>query len=383
MKWTYPFNQSDEVEEGMRNTKSKYQLLGRKGASLVEMTREGLPVPSGFIVIADAGILSSTNGMTMPEDLWDQMLEAIHEIEKASGKKFGDPTHPLLLSIRLSPSFSIPSRNRPLLNLGINDEIVQGLVALTGDERFAYDSYRRFIRLFSNMSFKFEIQEFDHLLEQYKTRAGVLSDTDIPIDDLKTLVFEFKNIFENHSGMSLPSDVFQQLRQTIEALFSSWNNEHINDYRNSNRVAVIIQNMVFGNLGNDSGTGFTATRNPRTGEKQLHGEYLLNAQYEDLLTATRMCSKIDRLEHDLPGLYHQLQEIANCLERYYCDVQVVDFVVEQGKLWVLDSHPAQRSARANLRFSLDLLDEGIISEKQAVLLVQPDHLQQLLASNLL
>jgi pyruvate, orthophosphate dikinase len=278
----------------------------------------------------------------------------------------------------------MPGMMDTVLNLGINDETVQGLVALTGDERFAYDAYRRFIQMFSKIVLDTDPRDFEHLLEQYKERAHVATDAEIPAADLKQLVVEFKQIAERQSGEPFPTDVHQQLQKAIEAVFSSWNNKRAFDYRNFNKIphslgtAVNVQTMVFGNMGTDSGTGVAFTRNPSTGEKVLYGEYLLNAQGEDVVAGIRTPSKISRLQDDMPHVYEQFQQIAQKLEQHYRDMQDLEFTVEKGQLYMLQTRSAKRNAQAAVKVAVDMVAEGLISEEEAVKRVEPSQVYQLL-----
>src|SRR5437868_13315799 len=296
-KWVYLFSEG--------NAKMR-DLLGGKGAGVAEMTNAGLPVPTGFTITTEACNAYYDTGKQFPEGMWKQALAALKIVEQQTGKGFGKQDNPPLVSVRSGAKFSMPGMMDTVLNLGINDETVLGLVKLTGDERFAYDAYRRFIQMFSKIVLDTDPRDFEHVLDQYKERAGVKSDAEIPADELKKLVADFKRIAERQSGEPFPTDVYQQLSKAIEAVFSSWNNKRAIDYRNFNKIphdlgtAVNVQSMVFGNMGNDSGTGVAFTRDPGTGEKQLYGEYLLNAQGEDVVAGIRTPSKISRLQQDLP-----------------------------------------------------------------------------------
>ena len=359
-------------------------LLGGKGAGVAEMTNAGLPVPPGFTITTEACNAYYDAGKKFPQGMWEQAQAALKIVEQQTGKRFGQQDNPLLVSVRSGAKFSMPGMMDTVLNLGINDETVKGLVALTGDERFAYDAYRRFIQMFSKIVLDTDPQDFEHVLDQYKERAGVASDAEIPANDLKQLVGEFKQIAERQSGEPFPTDVYTQLSKAIEAVFSSWNNKRAIDYRNFNKIphdlgtAVNVQSMVFGNMGNDSGTGVAFTRNPSTGEKQLYGEYLLNAQGEDVVAGIRTPSKISRLEQDLPQVYAQFQEIAHRLEEHYRDMQDLEFTVEKGRLYMLQTRSAKRTAQAAVKVAVDMVKEGLISEQEAVQRVDPFQVYQLL-----
>jgi len=374
-KWVYLFS------EGNANMRD---LLGGKGAGVAEMTNAGLPVPPGFTITTEACNAYYDAGKQFPEGMWDQAQAALRIVEQQTGKRFGQKDNPLLVSVRSGAKFSMPGMMDTVLNLGINDETVRGLVALTGDERFAYDAYRRFIQMFSKIVLDTDPRDFEHLLDKYKQRAGVASDAEIPAADLKRLVVEFKQVAERQSGEPFPTDVYQQLHKAIEAVFSSWNNKRAIDYRNFNKIphnlgtAVNVQSMVFGNMGNDSGTGVAFTRDPSTGEKQLYGEYLLNAQGEDVVAGIRTPSKISRLQDDLPDVYRQFQEIARRLEHHYRDMQDLEFTVEKGRLYMLQTRSAKRTAQAAVKVAVDMVEESLISQQEAIKRVDPFQVYQLL-----
>ncbi|HLI69695.1 MAG TPA: pyruvate, phosphate dikinase [Ktedonobacteraceae bacterium] len=374
-KWVYLFSEG--------NAKMR-DLLGGKGAGVAEMTNAGLPVPPGFTITTEACNAYYDSGKQFPPGVWEQALAALKIVEEQTGKQFGSQENPLLVSVRSGAKFSMPGMMDTVLNLGINDETVLGLVKLTGDERFAYDAYRRFIQMFSKIVLDTDPRDFENLLDEYKERAGVQSDAELSADDLKKLVIEFKQIAQKQSGEPFPTDVYEQLRKAIEAVFSSWNNKRAIDYRNFNKIphnlgtAVNVQSMVFGNMGNDSGTGVAFTRNPSTGEKVLYGEYLLNAQGEDVVAGIRTPSKISRLEQDLPDVYRQFQEIAQRLEQHYHDMQDLEFTVEKGRLYMLQTRSGKRTAQAAVKVAVDMVEEGLISEEEAVKRVDPLHVYQLL-----
>ncbi len=374
-KWIYLFS---EGNARMRD------LLGGKGAGVAEMTNAGLPVPPGFTITTEACNAYYDTGKQFPQGMWEQVLEGIKIVEQQTGKGFGKQENPLLVSVRSGAKFSMPGMMDTVLNLGINDETVLGLVKLTGDERFAFDAYRRFIQMFSKIVLDTDPQDFEHVLDTYKERAGVASDAEIPASELKKLVVEFKQIAERQSAEPFPTDVYSQLRKAIEAVFSSWNNKRAFDYRNFNKIAhnlgtaVNVQSMVFGNMGNDSGTGVAFTRNPSTGEKQLYGEYLLNAQGEDVVAGIRTPSKIARLQEDLPHVYEQFKEIARRLEQHYRDMQDLEFTVEKGHLYMLQTRAGKRTAQAAVKVAVDMVTEGLISEQEAVKRVEPIQVYQLL-----
>ena len=374
-KWVYLFS---EGNADMRT------LLGGKGAGVAEMTNAGLPVPPGFTITTEACIAYYEAGKRFPQGMWEQLLAALKIIEQQTGKGFGDKDNPLLVSVRSGAKFSMPGMMDTVLNLGINDETVQGLVKLTGDERFAYDAYRRFIQMFSKIVLNTDPADFEKILDKYKERAGVKTDAEIPADQLKQLVTEFKQVAERQSGEPFPTDVYKQLEKAIEAVFSSWNNKRAIDYRNFNKIphdlgtAVNVQSMVFGNMGHDSGTGVAFTRDPGTGEKKLYGEYLLNAQGEDVVAGIRTPSKISRLQQDLPEVYKQFQDIAQRLERHYRDMQDMEFTVEKGRLYMLQTRSGKRGAQAGIKVLVDMVEEGVISEQEAVVRADTTQVYQLL-----
>ncbi|HEV2582934.1 MAG TPA: pyruvate, phosphate dikinase, partial [Ktedonobacteraceae bacterium] len=374
-KWVYLFS---EGSAKMRD------LLGGKGAGVAEMTNAGLPVPPGFTITTEACNAYYDAGKQFPRGMWEQALAALKIVEEQTGKGFGKQGNPLLVSVRSGAKFSMPGMMDTVLNLGINDETVQGLVRLTGDERFAYDAYRRFIQMFSKIVLDTDPRDFEQLLDEYKERAGVKTDAEIPAEALKKLVGDFKQIAERQSGEPFPTDVYQQLHKAIEAVFSSWNNRRAIDYRNFNKIAhdlgtaVNVQSMVFGNMGSDSGTGVAFTRNPSTGEKQLYGEYLLNAQGEDVVAGIRTPSKISRLHEELPHVFQQFQEIAQRLEKHYRDMQDLEFTIEKGRLFMLQTRSAKRSAPAAVKVAVDMVEEGLITEQEALKRVEPGQVYQLL-----
>jgi pyruvate,orthophosphate dikinase len=374
-KWVYLFSEG--------NAKMR-ELLGGKGAGVAEMTNAGLPVPPGFTITTEACNAYYESNKQFAEGVWDQVLAALQIIEQQTGKGFGKKEGPLLVSVRSGAKFSMPGMMDTVLNLGINDETVQGLVALTGDERFAYDAYRRFIQMFSKIVLDTEPRDFEHVLDTYKERAGVKTDAEISAADLKKIVVEFKQIAERQSGEPFPTDVYEQLKKAIEAVFSSWNNKRAIDYRNFNKIphnlgtAVNVQTMVFGNMGNDSGTGVAFTRDPSTGEKALYGEYLLNAQGEDVVAGIRTPSKISRLKEEMPQVYEQFLQIARRLEQHYRDMQDLEFTVEKGHLYMLQTRAGKRTAQAAVKVAVDMVDEGLISQEEAVKRVDSVQVYQLL-----
>src|SRR3989441_7892906 len=374
-KWVYLF------EEGNKDMRD---LLGGKGAGVAEMTRAGLPVPPGFTITTEACNAYYASGKRFPDGMWEQAIEALHHVEEKAGKKVGDVKNPLLVSVRSGAKFSMPGMMDTVLNLGLNPQTLEGLARLTNDRRFALDAYRRFIQMFGKIVLGIEAEKFEKRLEHAKERAKVKTDPELKPEQLEKLVKEFKDIILKESGKPFPDEPQEQLRAAIEAVFSSWNNKRAIDYRNFNKIphdlgtAVNVQSMVFGNMGNDSGTGVAFTRNPSTGDEQLYGEYLLNAQGEDVVAGIRTPSKINRLQKDLPDVYRQFQDIAQRLERHYRDMQDLEFTVEKGRLYMLQTRSAKRTAQAAVKAAVDMVAEGLISEQEAVKPVDPFQVYQLL-----
>ncbi len=374
-KWVYLF------AEG--NAKMR-DLLGGKGAGVAEMTNAGLPVPPGFTITTEACNEYYHDGKQFPSGMWEQVLAALHIIEEQTGKQFGDARNPLLVSVRSGAKFSMPGMMDTVLNLGLNDETVQGIIALSGDERFAYDAYRRFVQMFSKIVLDAKADAFEHKIEEYKQKTGAATDADIPDSALKQMVEDFKQIARDVSGKPFPEDPYEQLRLAIEAVFASWNNKRAIDYRNFNKIphdlgtAVNVQTMVFGNMGSDSATGVAFTRNPATGEKALYGDYLINAQGEDVVAGIRNTSPISNLGREMPGVAGQFQEIAERLEKHYRDVQDMEFTVEKGRLYMLQTRAGKRTAAAAVKIAVDMVHEGLISEEEAVRRVEPSQVEQLL-----
>jgi pyruvate,orthophosphate dikinase len=374
-KWVYLFSEG--------NAKMR-DLLGGKGAGVAEMTNAGLPVPPGFTITTEACNEYYHAGKQFPLGMWEQVQAALHTVESQTGKHFGDPTNPLLVSVRSGAKFSMPGMMDTVLNLGLNDETVKGIIALSSDPRFAYDAYRRFVQMFSKIVLDAKPDAFERKIEEYKHRTGAATDADIPADALKEMVEDFKQIARDASGKLFPEDPDEQLRLAIEAVFASWNNKRAIDYRNFNKIphdlgtAVNVQTMVFGNMGNDSATGVAFTRNPATGEKKLYGDYLINAQGEDVVAGIRNTSAIDKLGDELPGVAEQFQEIAQRLERHYGDVQDLEFTVERGHLYMLQTRSAKRTAAAAVKIAVDMVGERLISDEEAIKRVEPGQVVQLL-----
>jgi pyruvate,orthophosphate dikinase len=359
-------------------------LLGGKGAGLAEMTTAGLPVPPGFTITTAACNDYFANGEKLPDGLWEDIVEAVHEVERETGKGFGDPENPLLVSVRSGAKFSMPGMMDTVLNLGLNEQTLHGLIKLTGNERFGWDAYRRFIQMFGRIVMGVPGEKFDHALEEKKRRRGVTQDTDLTADDLRELAQEFKQIVQQETGRPFPEDPWEQLELAIKAVFESWFGQRARDYRKYNKIAddlgtaVNVVTMVFGNMGDDSGTGVAFTRDPNTGEKQLYGEYLTNAQGEDVVAGIRTAPKIAQMQTDMPEVYQEFQRIGQQLERHYRDVQDLEFTIERGKLYMLQTRSAKRTAAAAVKIAVDMVDEGVLSKEEALQRVEPAHVDQLL-----
>ena len=374
-KYVYLFK---EGNASMRN------LLGGKGANLAEMTKIGLPVPQGFTVSTEACTRYYEDGKTIGEDIVEQIYAALAETEKVCGKKFGDLENPFLVSVRSGARASMPGMMDTILNLGLNDVAVKGLANLTQNERFAYDSYRRFIQMFSDVVMEIPKSFFERVLDDIKESKGAKYDTDLTADDMKEVVVRFKEIYKEKKGVEFPQDPKEQLMEAIKAVFRSWDNPRAIYYRRMNDIpsdwgtAVNVQSMVFGNMGNTSGTGVAFTRDPSTGEKKLYGEYLINAQGEDVVAGIRTPQKIETLQQVMPEVYEQFVNIAQTLENHYRDMQDMEYTIERGKLYMLQTRNGKRTAAAALKIAVDLVNEGMITTDEAILKVEPKQLDSLL-----
>ena len=363
---------------------SMRELLGGKGANLAEMTNLGMPVPQGFTVTTEACTQYYNDGRAIRAEIQAEILEHLTKLEKITGKQFGQPANPLLVSVRSGARASMPGMMDTILNLGLNDTVVEGLAAFTSNPRFAYDSYRRFIQMFSDVVMELSKKRFEEIIDAKKAEKGVKLDTELDTDDLKDLVVRFKKFYRDEKGEDFPQDPHVQLMEAVKAVFRSWDNPRANVYRRMNEIpydwgtAVNVQSMVFGNSGDSSGTGVAFTRNPATGEKALFGEYLINAQGEDVVAGVRTPSPISKLHEEMPAVYDQFAAIANKLEQHYKDMQDMEFTIENGKLYMLQTRNGKRTAAAALKVAVDLVDEGMISEKEAVLRVEPKQLDSLL-----
>lgn len=359
-------------------------LLGGKGANLAEMTRIGLPVPFGFTITTKACNAFYESSKTIPAVIEKEILEALNHLEEKMGKKLGDPQNPLLVSVRSGSVFSMPGMMDTILNLGMNDETVIGMANLTDNPRFAYDSYRRFIQMFSNVVLEIDTYYFEQFLEEIREHKGYSSDPEMTAEDWKEVIIGYKEIVKKKIRKEFPQNPKEQLFLAINAVFNSWNNQRAIVYRRLNKIpdhlgtAVNIQSMVFGNMGNDSGTGVAFTRNPSTGENILYGEYLVNAQGEDVVAGIRTPQPIATLKEDMPGVYNQFSETCKLLEKHYKEMQDIEFTVERGQLFILQTRNGKRTAQAAIRIAVEMVEEGLIDKKTALMRVDPDQLNQLL-----
>lgn len=368
-------------DEGKGDMKS---ILGGKGAGLAEMTRIGLPVPQGFTITTEVCVEYYKNDKKYPQGLEEQTEENLKKLEQVSKKVFGDSKNPLLVSVRSGAPISMPGMMDTVLNLGLNDITIQGIIEKTKNERFAYDSYRRFMQMFGNVVLGIEHDNFEHLLEELKKEFKVKLDTEIDCEGLKILVERYKKLINKETGEDFPQEPKAQLKMAIDAVFNSWNTKRAVTYRRINKIpddlgtAVNVQEMVFGNMGEDSGTGVGFTRNPSTGEKEDYGEYLLNAQGEDVVAGIRTPLPLSNLEKDLPKVYEELIKIVTLLEKHYRDVQDYEFTIEKGKLYLLQTRTGKRTAQAALKIAVEMVEEEIINKEEAILRVEPNQLNQLL-----
>ena len=375
-KFVYAFR---EGNKDMRN------LLGGKGANLAEMTSLGLPIPQGFTVTTEACTDYYNNGEKISSEIEEQIFKALEELEEVQGKKFGDTEEPLLVSVRSGARASMPGMMDTILNLGLNDVSVEGFANKTNNPRFAYDSYRRFIQMYSDVVMEVNKSFFEKIIDELKEEKGVVYDTELTVDDLKELVRRFKKVYSDHmNGEEFPQDPRQQLMGAVKAVFRSWDNPRAIVYRRMNDIpgswgtAVNVQSMVFGNMGETSGTGVAFTRDPATGEKGIYGEYLINAQGEDVVAGVRTPQPISKLEEDLPECYKEFMELATKLENHYKDMQDMEFTIQEGKLYFLQTRNGKRTAHAAIKIACDLVDEGMITPEEAVMRIEAKSLDQLL-----
>src|SRR6187431_2472920 len=377
----YIYAWGDGTAEGNGGMKD---LLGGKGAGLAEMTIAGLPTPPGFTITTEACNDYFANGEQLPGGLWDDVLEAVKEVERRAGKGFGDASNPLLVSVRSGAKFSMPGMMDTVLNLGLNQDTLHGLIALTNNERFGWDAYRRFIQMFGRIVMEVSGERFDHALEASKEAHGAKQDTDLDAAALRDLVDEFKSIVKADTGRDFPDDPYEQLDLAIKAVFASWFGKRARDYRKNQQIpddlgtAVNVVTMVFGNMGDDSGTGVAFTRDTFDGTKELYGEYLTNAQGEDVVAGIRTPEKISELKAAMPEAYDEFVRIGNQLEAHYRDVQDLEFTIEKGRLYMLQTRIAKRTAAAAVKIAVQMVNEGVISEREAVERIEPAQVDQLL-----
>jgi pyruvate, orthophosphate dikinase len=382
-KWVYLFQEVAEAEKYAGSWEGVRSLLGGKGAGLADMTRAGVPVPPGFTVTTEACNEFRKAG-NFPEGQWDQQLAAMKEVEKATGKKFGDASNPLLVSCRSGAKFSMPGMMNTILNIGLNDEVVEGMIKLTSNPRFVWDLYRRLVEMFGTTVFNLDDELFEHPMAEYKATKGYKLDIEMTAEDWKSLVGTFKEVFKKNVGFDFPQDANKQLELATKAVFESWMGKKAIDYRKATNIsdelgtAVNIQTMVFGNMGDDSGTGVAFTRNPSTGDKKMMGEYLLNAQGEDVVAGIRNADPIEHLQAQMPEVYNQFMEITSKLEKHYKDMQDVEFTIERGTLWMLQTRNGKRTAKSAIKIAVDMANDGLISKEEAVLRVSTDDVDMLL-----
>jgi pyruvate,orthophosphate dikinase len=378
-KWVYGFDELPAAEtavgggwDGVRS------LLGGKGANLADMTRIGVPVPPGFTVTTEACNAYLAAGQSFPPGLWEQERAALERLEQVTGKRFGDPANPLLVSCRSGAKFSMPGMMDTVLNIGMNDEVAEGMAELTGDPRFAFDSYRRLVQMFGSVVLGIDDEPFEEVLTEARAEAGVANDSDLGADEWRRVTARFQGIVRRETGEEFPQDPIEQIRLATEAVFKSWNGKRAIDYRNAAKIAhdlgtaVNICTMVFGNLGNDSATGVAMTRSGATGENQIEGDYLTNAQGEDVVAGIRHTKPIEQLKDEMPAAYAEFEGICLRLEQHYREMQDVEFTIERNKLWMLQTRDAKRTAQAAVRIAVEMAEEGLISRQQAVLRVTPD-----------
>ena len=377
-KWVYLFNEVDQAESYVGGEWEKVRtLLGGKGANLADMTRIGVPVPPGFTVSTEA-CNAYSDAKTFPEGMWDQVVAALREVEQQTGKTFGDPQRPLLVSCRSGAKFSMPGMMDTILNIGLNNEVAEGLVSLTDDERFVYDSYRRLVQMFGSVVMGVPDEIFEAVITAKRNERGVTNDVHLTADDWQDVTDQFKNIVRSYTGHAFPAEPLAQLRLATEAVFKSWNGKRAIDYRNASHIphdlgtAVNIVTMVFGNMGDDCGTGVAMSRNASTGENVLEGDYLTNAQGEDVVAGIRITQPLSDLQTAMPAIYSEFETIADKLEQHYRNMQDMEFTIEHGKLWILQTRDGKRTAQAEVRIATDMVDEGLIDKREAVSRVKPE-----------
>jgi len=374
-KYVYLFN---EGNASMKN------LLGGKGANLAEMTNIGLPVPPGFTITTEACKKYYENGGVLPQDIVDEIFKALESLEKIMNKKFGDPENPLLVSVRSGAPVSMPGMMDTILNLGLNEKTVEGLIRATENPRFALDCYRRFIQMFGDVVMKIEGHKFESILNNIKSKYGLNYDTELKEEHLKEVITEYKNLVRKETKKEFPEDVKEQLLMAVNAVFESWNNNRAIVYRKINKIpddlgtAVNVQSMVFGNMGETSGTGVAFTRNPSTGVKELYGEFLLNAQGEDVVAGIRTPQHISALKDVMPEVFEQFLRVCELLEKHYRDLQDIEFTVQEGKLYMLQTRSGKRTAQAAIKIAVDMVEEGLITKEEAIMRISPENIEKIL-----
>ncbi len=380
-KYIYYFG--DGKAEGKSEMKA---LLGGKGANLAEMSNLGVPVPSGFTITTEMCNYYYDNGKKLPKDFDAELAPMLAKVEKSTGKKFGDAKNPLLLSVRSGAKFSMPGMMDTILNLGLNDETVKGMAELTGNSRFAYDAYRRFIQMFGNVVLGIDKDKFEHVLDLVKDKAGAKLDTDLTADNLLDVIDGYKKLVKKETGKDFPTDPMSQLEMAYKAVFESWGNDRANTYRNLNNIphnlgtAVNVQAMVFGNMGDDCATGVGFTRNPSTGDKEFYGEFLTNAQGEDVVAGVRTPHPIADLKKVMPAAFNELKAITTKLENHYKDVQDFEFTIERNKLYMLQTRTGKRTAQAAVKIAVDLVKEKMINQDEAVMRLEPETIDPTIAT---
>jgi pyruvate,orthophosphate dikinase len=384
-KWVYLFSELPLAEAYVGGDWENVRgLLGGKGANLAEMNRIGVPVPPGFTISTEACNAYLAEGEKFPAGMWEQELASLKAVEKAAGKGFGDAKNPLLVSCRSGAKFSMPGMMDTVLNIGLNDQTAQGMIELTKNERFVYDAYRRLVQMFGSVVLGITDEAFEDVLESFKKSKGAKADTDLKADELKELTSKFQAVVKREKGFDFPQEPLEQLRLATEAVFKSWNGKRAKDYRHATNIpddlgtAVSIVTMVFGNMGWDSGTGVAFTRDPQTGEAKMFGDYLLNAQGEDVVAGIRNTAPIANMVNELPEAYHQFMDITAKLEKHYHDMQDVEFTIERGKLWMLQTRNGKRTAFSAVKIAVDMANEGLITKEEALLRVTPEQVDTLL-----
>ena len=384
--WVYLFNQLDKLEKVAKPASwdDVRSLLGGKGANLAEMTRLGVPVPPGFTVTTQACNAYMEHERNFPPGMWDQEVAAMHQLEEQTGKVFGDPANPLLVSCRSGAKFSMPGMMDTVLNIGLNDDTAGRMVELTGDARFVYDSYRRLVQMFGSVVMGVPDEPFEEVIAEIKHKRGIKNDVDLSAEEWQIITERFKGLIQSFTGSEFPQDPYKQLELATRAVFNSWFGKRAVDYRNATKIshslgtAVNIQTVVFGNMGENSGTGVAFTRNPVNGIKELYGDYLFNAQGEDVVAGIRNTQPIAQLKDDMPEVYAQFVEICDTLENHFHEMQDVEFTIEQRKLWMLQTRDGKRTARAAIKIAVDMANEGLITKEKALTKVQPAQVDMLL-----